>query len=79
MKKYIAILMVATLAAVSYAGDKASASSPKAASADKAKSACEASSSAKADSSCCANSKVAKKDTSKKIVQSPKAAGEAGR
>jgi hypothetical protein len=85
MKKYIAILTVAALAAVSYAGDKASTSSPKAASADKAKSACAAksdcaaSASASADSSCCANSKVAKKDTTKKIVQSPKAAGEAGR
>ena len=91
MKKYIAILTVAALSAVSYAGDKASLSSPKAASADKAKAACAVksdcaaksdcavSASASADSSCCASSKVAKKDTTKKIVQSPKAAGEAGR
>jgi len=77
MKKYIAILMVAAFAAVSYAGDKASANTTKAASADKAKAACPVA--AAAESSCCANAKLAKKDTTKKIVQSPKAAGEAGR
>ena len=74
MKKYIVILMVAAFAAVGYAGDKSATAKPKAASADKA-AACPAA----AESSCCANAKVAKKDTSKKIVQSPKAAGEAGR
>lgn len=72
MKKYIAILMVAAFAVVSYAGDKsATTTKTKAASAD-AKSACAA--------ECSANAQVAKKScSSKKIVMSPKAAGEVGR
>src|SRR5262245_57399822 len=78
MKKYLAILTVAAFAAVSYAGDKATTQSPKAASADKAKTeACSAS--VAAASTCCADGKLAKKDSTKKIVQSPKAAGAAGR
>jgi hypothetical protein len=75
MKKYIVILTVAAFTAVGYAGNKASANKNKNVSADKA--VCPAS--AAAGSSCCANSKFAKKNCTKKIVQSPKAAGEAGR
>lgn len=84
MKKYIAMLTVAAFAAVGYAGDNkactdkdkaACAAKDKLASAEKGKSACPASAEA---SACCANGKLAKKDGSKKIVQSPKAAGQAG-
>ena len=73
MKKYIAILTVAAFAAVSYAGDKAATPKTKAASAD-AKTACAA------ETACCAKEQVAKKNSdSKKVVMSPKAAGEVGR
>jgi len=83
MKKYIALLTVAAFAVVGYAGDdKASADKAAcckgkdtAACADKSKAACPASAEA---SSCCASGKLAKKDGTKKIVQSPKAAGQAG-
>jgi hypothetical protein len=83
MKKYIALLTVAAFAVVGYAGDnKASADKAacckgkdSAACADKSKAACPASAEA---ASCCPGGKVAKKDTTKKIVQSPKAAGAAG-
>ena len=83
MKKYIAMLTVAAFAVVGYAGDKACADKDKAACAakdktacaEKGKSACSASAEA---SACCPNGKLAKKDGSKKIVQSPKAAGQAG-
>lgn len=76
MKKYIVILMVAAFAAVSYAGDKGATvktTKVKAVSAD-AKSACAA------EGACSANAQVAKKSCNgKKIVMSPKAAGEVGR
>ena len=75
MKKYIVILTVAAFAAAGYAGDKAAANKNKGTSADRA--VCPAS--ASAESCCCANSKFAKKNSTKKIVQSPKAAGQAGR
>jgi len=81
MKKYIALLTVAAFAVVGYAGDK-KASADKAAGckdgaacAEKSKAACPASAEA---SSCCASGKLAKKEGTKKIVQSPKAAGQAG-
>jgi hypothetical protein len=82
MKKIIAILTVAAFAAVSYAGDKAASPKAKTASAE-AKSACSAEGAccakeqvAKKDS-CCALEQVAKKESnSKKIVMSPKAAGQ---
>ena len=65
--------MVAAFAAVSYAGDKSATPKNKVASAD-AKTACAA------ETACCAKAQVAKKDcNSKKIVMSPKAAGEVGR
>jgi hypothetical protein len=73
MKKYIVLLMVAAFAAVSYAGDKAATAKTKvkAASVD-TKSACAA--------ECSASAQVAKKPcNTKKIVMSPKAAGEVGR
>jgi len=83
MKKYIALLTVAAFAVVGFAGDtkaganKAACSGKDAAAcAAKGKSACPASAEA---ASCCPNGKLAKKDGTKKIVQSPKAAGAAGR
>ena len=84
MKKYIALLTVAAFAVVGYAGDtkacadkdKAACSAKdKAACAEKGKAACPASAEA---ASCCPGGKMAKKDGTKKIVQSPKAAGQAG-
>jgi hypothetical protein len=85
MKKYIAILTVAAFAVVGHAGDTkactdkdkaACAAKDKTACAEKDKAACPASAQA---SSCCPSGKLAKKDGSKKVVQSPKAAGSAGR
>ncbi len=73
MKKYIVILTLAAFAAVSYAGDKSTAPKTKTASAD-GKTDCAAA------TACCAKEQVAKKScNTKKIVMSPKAAGEVGR
>ncbi len=85
MKKYIALLTVAAFAVVGYAGDNkacsdkdkaACSAKDKAACSQQAKSACPANAEA---ASCCPSGKLAKKEGSKKIVQSPKAAGQAGR
>jgi len=80
MKKYIALLTVAAFAVVGYAGDNkactdkdkaACSAKDKTACTAKAKSACPASAKA---SACCASGKMAKRDTTKKVVHSPRAA-----
>ncbi len=85
MKKYIVLFTVTAFAVMANAGDNkacsdkdkaACSAKEKAACAEKAKASCPASAAA---ASCCPSGKVAKKDSSKKVVQSPKASGEAGR
>jgi hypothetical protein len=70
MKKYIALLTIAAFAVAAQAGDKACADKDKAACAGKDKAAC--ADQAKAGGCC------AKSATVKKVVQSPKAASQAG-
>lgn len=76
MKKYIVMLTIAAFAVAAQAGDKACAGKDKAACAGKAKAAC----SEKANSACADQAKAggccAKAATAKKVVQSPKAAGQ---
>jgi hypothetical protein len=74
MKKYIAVLMVAAFAVAAYAGNKIASPKDAAACSDNKAACCSS------QQACCAKTETAKKSGStKKVVMSPKAAGEVGK